>query len=108
MSGSGDVQQNRRVRKKDENQQIKINNHPSNESCNLFLQKELVGCSKNSIFIIKQNKKKYWHKKNAISDISEIMFVNPKKARGITGQTAAYPIERGGIRAYELGLIRRK
>ncbi|HIG94159.1 MAG TPA: N-6 DNA methylase [Nanoarchaeota archaeon] len=39
----------------------------------LFLQKELVGCSKNSIFIIKQNKKKYWHKKNAISDISEII-----------------------------------
>ena len=39
----------------------------------LLEYKELVGCSKNSFFIIKQNKKKYWHKKNAIADISEII-----------------------------------
>lgn len=39
------------------------------------------------------------------SDIKEIINVSPFKYKGIRGQTGRYPVERGGIRSYELGIM---
>jgi hypothetical protein len=39
------------------------------------------------------------------SDIAEIVTISPSKAKGVTGQSAFYPVTKGGVRTYELSMI---